>query len=160
MDDATPTTSTPGAPPASSAHTIHVLVVDDDSAIRAALRTLLEDAKYVVHEAPDGLRAMDMLLASPYPLVVLLDLMMPNMAGSEVLELFANDPQLAGRHVFILVTAAFERGPSAHVQPLLQQLGVPLLHKPFDITRLLELVAAAATRLPQSGGANEQGETA
>jgi len=70
---------------------MHVLVVDDDRDIRGTLRVALEDAGYTVHEAPDGLSAMDLLLTSPFPLVVLLDLMMPRMTGSEILELFAND---------------------------------------------------------------------
>jgi len=124
-----------------------VLVVDDDRDIRGTLRVALEDAAYAVHEAPDGLIAMDLLLTSPAPLVVLLDLMMPRMTGSEILELFANDSVWAQRHAFIVVTAAAGRPGMVQLQPLLQQLTIPLLPKPYDINALLEAVHAAEQQL-------------
>ncbi len=125
-----------------------MLVVDDDAAIRGTLQVALEDAGYTVHEAPpDGLIAMDLLLTSPSPLVVLLDLMMPRMTGSEILELFANASMWARRHAFIVLTAAASRSGVVQLQPLLQQLASPLLPKPFDLDALLEAVHAAAQRL-------------
>jgi CheY-like chemotaxis protein len=92
---------------------------------------------------------MNMLLASPYPLVVVLDLMMPRMSGAEILELFANDPVWARRHAFLLLTAAFDCPPPKRFRAMLQQLATPLVRKPFDLDELLDLVAAAAARLPR-----------
>jgi len=115
--------------------------------IRGTLRAALEDAGYAVHEAPDGLIAMDLLLTSPAPLVVLLDLMMPRMTGSEILELFANDAVWARRHAFIVLTAAAGRPGVVQLQPLLQRLTITLLPKPYDIDALLEAVHAAEQRL-------------
>ena len=149
MNDRTAPTSTSAPPPSPQAakSATHVLVVDDDRDIRGTLRVALEDAAYAVHEAPDGLIAMDLLLTSPAPLVVLLDLMMPRMTGSEILELFANDSVWAQRHAFIVVTAAAGRPGMVQLQPLLQQLTIPLLPKPYDINALLEAVHAAEQRL-------------
>ena len=141
--------STPSPPPRVPAESFHVLVVDDDNATRVALRPVLEDAGYIVHEASDGLLAMNVLLTSPYPLVVVLDLMMPRMSGTEILELFANDPVWAQRHAFLPLTAAFDRPPTKRFRAMLQQLATPLVRKPFDLEELLDLVAAAAARLPQ-----------
>ena len=141
--------STPSPPPGVPDEFIRVLVVDDDDATRVVLRLVLENAGYIVHEASDGLLAMNILLASPYPLVVVLDLMMPRMSGTEILELFANDSVWAQRHAFLLLTAAFDRPPTKRFRAMLQQLNTPLVRKPFDLEELLDLVAAAAARLPQ-----------
>src|SRR5258706_14602747 len=101
MNDRTSRTSTSTPSSQAAKNAPHVLVVDDDRDIRGTLRVALEDAGYTVHEAPDGLIAIDLLLASPAPLVVLLDLMMPRMAGSEILELFANESVWARRDALI-----------------------------------------------------------
>ena|SRR5258706_4305858 len=156
MDD---TISTPSPPPGVPAESFHVLVVDDDNATRVALRLVLEDAGYIVQEASDGLLAMDVLLASPYPLVVVLDLMMPRMSGTEILELFANDPVWAQRHAFLLLTAAFDVPPPQRFRAMLQQLATPLVRKPFNLDELLDLVAAAAARLPQKQAGPEPSAT-
>ena len=147
MDDRTARTSTSSSSPQAAKSTTHVLVVDDDKDIRETLRVTLEDAGYTVYEAPDGLSAMDQLLMSPSPLVVVLDLMMPRMTGSEILELFANDSVWARRHAFIVLTAATSRIGLLQLQPLLQQLAIPLLPKPLDMDAMLEAVHAAAQRL-------------
>jgi CheY-like chemotaxis protein len=131
--------STPPAPsaPAANADSIHVLVVDDESVIRAVVRTALEDAGYIVHEAPDGIIAMDVLLLSPQPLVVVLDLMMPRMSGTEVLEFLAIEPVWARRHSVVVLTAMGQWLTSRRLQPLREQLEIPLVAKPFDVEDLL-----------------------
>jgi len=67
-------------PPGSS-----ILVVDDDQAARRSLRIALEQAGWQVGEADDG-RAALARLNGVRPSVVLLDLMMPETDGFEVLE--------------------------------------------------------------------------
>jgi CheY-like chemotaxis protein len=147
MNDRTARTSTSAPSPQTAKGATNVLIVDDDMDIRGTLRAALEDTGYAVHEAPDGLIAMDLLLTSPSPLVVLLDLMMPRMSGSEILELFANDAVWARRHAFIVLTAAAGRPGMVQLQSLLQQLTITLLPKPYDIDALLEAVHAAEQRL-------------
>jgi CheY-like chemotaxis protein len=63
----------------------HVLVVDDDVAIRHALRLLLEDEGLAVAEAADGRAALAILRAASDHYVVLLDQMMPQLDGFGVL---------------------------------------------------------------------------
>jgi CheY-like chemotaxis protein len=59
-----------------------VLVVDDDDAIREALRDLLEDAGFDTLGARHGLEALKILAAqATAPSFILLDLMMPVMDG-------------------------------------------------------------------------------
>jgi CheY-like chemotaxis protein len=61
-----------------------VLLVDDDSDFREAVRFLLEDAGYTVAEACDGHLALE-IVEGFRPDLVLLDLTMPVMSGAEVL---------------------------------------------------------------------------
>ncbi|HKT37977.1 MAG TPA: response regulator, partial [Ktedonobacterales bacterium] len=61
-----------------------VLIVDDVQDLRDSIRYLLEGEGYEVLEATDGRSALATMRASRQPLVVLLDLMMPNMPGDRV----------------------------------------------------------------------------
>jgi DNA-binding NtrC family response regulator len=61
-----------------------VLVVDDESAIRTLLTTVLQNSNYEVWEAADG-AALREILNGPQPEVVLLDLKLPDADGLELL---------------------------------------------------------------------------
>jgi CheY-like chemotaxis protein len=61
------------------------LVVDDDTAIRNLLETLLEDAGHTVDTAPNGWEGLMMLGHAAYD-IVLLDYMMPGITGLTVLQ--------------------------------------------------------------------------
>jgi two-component system nitrogen regulation response regulator NtrX len=63
-----------------------VLVVDDDRAIRATLRMILEYEKLEVHFAEDGATALQEINARAFDLV-LLDIKMPGIDGLRVLQL-------------------------------------------------------------------------
>ncbi|HEY7358104.1 MAG TPA: response regulator, partial [Ktedonobacterales bacterium] len=63
----------------------HILIVDDDSAIRDTLREALEDEGYEVAEAADGIAGLERLRASQENMVVLLDQLMPKLDGVGVL---------------------------------------------------------------------------
>ena len=64
-----------------------ILVIDDEAEIRESLRVLLEFEGYEVGTAADGGHGLAALDAKPYD-VVLLDLMLPDKPGLEVLEEF------------------------------------------------------------------------
>jgi len=125
-----------------------VLVVDDDLDIRSTLRIALEDEGYEVIEASDGIAALRALRASTIPMVVLLDLMMPRLDGEGVLEQVVSDRQLT-RHIYLLVTAKRSAFPES-LRSVLVRLAVPVLPKPLDLDQLLDVVAAASARLPNS----------
>jgi CheY-like chemotaxis protein len=132
---------------------VRALIVDDDKDLRDSLRFLLEMEGYEVDEARDGLEALDILRASLHPLVVLLDVVMPRMNGIEVLRTVAGEPRLAARHTFLMVTANEDRLQPAS-DHLLRQLAVPVVAKPFDLDRLLDVVAASAQRLGEGPAQN------
>lgn len=62
-----------------------VLVVDDEESLRTLLRTNLEGHGYEVEEAENGADALDKIAQDP-PDLVLLDTMMPEVDGFDVLE--------------------------------------------------------------------------
>ena len=123
-----------------------VLIFDDDESIRATVRMVLEDEGYTVLDAATGPEALQILEASDTPLIVLVDLLMPNMNGVEVLREVVARPPLAERHAYIVFTAD-ERALLAAAQPYILTLVAPTLNKPFDMEALLDVVAKAATRL-------------
>ncbi len=66
-----------------------VLVVEDDAAAREMMRQTIEKMSLPVAEAVDGRQALAWLGQHPAPTVMLLDLMMPEMDGFEVLDALA-----------------------------------------------------------------------
>jgi two-component system cell cycle response regulator len=78
-----------------------VLVVDDEPLVRELFNDVLQGAGYVTHEAADGPQAVDIARRESID-AVLLDIMMPNMSGLEVL---AKLGQLAPDSPVIIVTA-------------------------------------------------------
>jgi len=87
------------------AQSASVLVVDDNEANRDLLRRRLKRQGYRVTVAEDGFRALELIQASEFDLV-LLDIMMPRMNGYQVLEELKANPDL--RHIPVLVISALD----------------------------------------------------
>jgi PleD family two-component response regulator len=62
-----------------------ILLIEDDSKIRAILREILQDKNHEVDEAADGWRALKNSSRAAYDLCIC-DIKMPKMDGMEVLE--------------------------------------------------------------------------
>lgn len=82
-----------------------MLVVDDDKINRVLLSTNLQEAGFIVETAEGGQQALDKLGGNAYD-VVLLDLMMPEVDGFQVLEYIKKDTTL--RSVPVIVISAEE----------------------------------------------------
>lgn len=123
-----------------------VLIVDDDEAIRDSLRLVLEDVGYPTRGAEDGETALAYLRMPGPGMVVLLDLIMPGMDGEDLLRIITDDVELAGRHAYILMTAAHQR-VTPEIAATLSRVSGPVLEKPFDLDVLLDIVAQAMARI-------------
>ncbi len=112
-----------------------VLVAEDDAAIRALLRDVLESEGYEVVCVRDGEEALR-VAESFQPDLILSDVMMPNLDGVSMVARLRQ----RGSHVpVILMSSYLRRSPLASVQ---------LVTKPFDIDSLLATVAAALGKPP------------
>lgn len=81
----------------------HILVVDDEPAIRFALRGFLEGHGHEVTEAEDGVEGLRMIHLRK-PDLVILDVMMTPLSGWQVLHLLHEDPET--RRVRVLMFTA------------------------------------------------------
>lgn len=116
-----------------------VLVVDDDAAIRDALAEVLEDAGYATALAVHGLAAVEQLRAGLRPDIIVLDLMMPTMSGSEFLEMKQAEPSWREIPVVVLTASTAQRGSIG---------GAPILPKPFTADSLLRTLKRVRTQAP------------
>ncbi len=105
-----------------------VLVIDDDEAIRESLRDVLADAGYEVTVAADGRQALGMM--NPRPALLLVDLMMPELDGWELMDELARTAPLADIPVCVLSAIATHAPPNA----------AAVLQKPVDLDKLLDTV--------------------
>jgi CheY-like chemotaxis protein len=109
-----------------------ILVVEDDEAIRGVLEAALVAEGYEVLIAKDGRSALE-LATRRTPALILLDLRLPGMDGSEFARAYH---QLPGRHAPTIVLSA---APDARERA--SELGVrAFVAKPFDLDQLILLV--------------------
>ncbi|HEX6097092.1 MAG TPA: response regulator [Thermoanaerobaculia bacterium] len=115
-----------------------VLVVEDDTAIRALVVAALKREPIEVHTAQDGVAALECLRVNHYA-VILLDLMMPRLNGFEFLE--SLDSVRSGAEPIIIVMTAFD---TLSLRKLPPNRVHAVLHKPFDVERVVDLVRDCA----------------
>jgi DNA-binding response OmpR family regulator len=84
-----------------------VLVVEDDSALRSALRSVLEQEGFTIFEAADGTRAIEQVDRLG-PDAVVLDLHMPGLDGYGVLRQLRARPSTATLPILVLTANSDE----------------------------------------------------
>ena len=115
-----------------------ILLVEDDLDTRAALFELFTRAGYSILTADDGQQALDLLMRGVRPRLLIVDLMLPNVSGTEFLKYIETDPEL--RATPRVVVTAVAKG---EVQVVADQI----FHKPYEPAELL----AAVKRLAPPG---------
>ena len=103
-----------------------ILVVDDDADSREVVAKFLTKAGYAVRSAPNG-RAALMSLLTIEPDVIILDLLMPEMSGIELLEVMRSYLRLAMMPV--IVVTAYPDSPDLQ---RLHELGVKRVFSKAD----------------------------
>jgi DNA-binding NtrC family response regulator len=116
-----------------------ILIIDDESAIRESLETLLEFEGFSVESAETGEEGLVKLGDRPFDLV-LLDFALPDRNGLEILaDIRSRDPQLA----VIMITAY---GTVDNAVRAMQSGATNFIQKPWDNEKLLADVRAAVAR--------------
>lgn len=122
-----------------------ILVVDDVGINRLIPGMILRPFGYAVHEVPNGQDALAQLQTEAFDLV-LLDLSMPGVHGSEVLSAQAQNP--SEKKPFFVAYTAIESDDQ--VQQLLSMGFDRVLAKPAKTVQLLYLVNELADSSPNS----------
>ena len=117
------------------------LVVDDDAMNRIVLQRSLEREGHAVRVAADGRAALELLRSEPFD-VVLLDVLMPEMDGFELLELIQSDDEL--RQTPGIMISALE--DMASVVRCIELGAEDYLPKPFDPVLLRARTNACLTK--------------
>lgn len=119
---------------------LRILLVDDEPGFRMALETILSRAGYTVYSASTGTEALAKVQKTPIGLV-LLDLVLPDMNGRDVLAQLRKLENCRGIPV-VVFTGATETDP----QEILRLGASEFLTKPFSETVLLEVVGRTGWR--------------
>ena len=118
-----------------------VLVVDDEAGARRALMRVLEGQGYETIGACDGREAMR-TLESRTPDLILLDVLMPELDGLELLEILHAHPQWKALPVVVMTALS-----DTHTVNRAQQLGAKayLVKATFSIAEMLDEVRRYTT---------------
>jgi len=125
----------PSVIPASGNMQKSILVVEDSPTSRKVISMVIAKRGYTVHEAATGAVAMRKAQEGT-PNLVLLDAMLPDMSGYDILYRFKNDEQLKGVPI-VMLTA---KNNPVDRQKGLQGGSVAYLTKPFDPEKLLAVI--------------------
>ena len=118
---------------------VHVLVVDDDGAIRRLLGSILARRQHRVVEAATGAEAMDVLARQAFD-VALVDILLPDQSGLDVLR-WAHESEIDTEFVVLTGHSDVETAVEA------MRLGAyDFVTKPWKNAELLEVVAKAAEK--------------
>lgn len=112
---------------------VQVLIADDDKMIHGVLTFFMNQAGFIVRSAYDGRQCMEMAI-SEAPDVLVLDMLMPHLNGSEVLERWQQHPLLSKVPV-VMLTAQLDEG---HQAKALSGGAVKFRTKPFSPDELVK----------------------
>lgn len=115
----------------------HVLVADDEPHIGRIIQMKLEQGPFRVTLAFDGLQALEMLERDPDVKLVLLDIMMPQISGLDVLQRMREHERWRDIPCVILTAA----GQDNQRERALTLGATDFLTKPFSPKRLLQRTA-------------------
>ncbi|HEY8972082.1 MAG TPA: response regulator [Puia sp.] len=123
---------------------IHILLVDDNEGDILLTKEALEEAKIVnrISVAYDGVQALTFLKKEPpfarqdSPDLILLDINLPRMDGTELLSIIKQDPELRRIPVIMLTTSSSERD----ILTSYDNHANCYITKPVDLERFMDVV--------------------
>jgi CheY-like chemotaxis protein len=120
----------------------NVLVIEDDLTQRERVRSWLEPQYWAVSEAENGLVAIDRI-SEETPDIILLDLMMPEMDGFELIAALQQNPQWRRIPVVVITGLDLSAADRARLNFGVEAI---LSKGSFDPAQLVELVRQCVAR--------------
>jgi CheY-like chemotaxis protein len=123
------------------------LVVDDSMVIRHTVSRFLEDRGFAVESASNGMEALE-ILKRVTPVLVITDMQMPAMGGSELISAIKGKPETASIPILILtgVSSGFDRNENRAEFTIFKDIDVQ-----EQLEKALDAVAAKAAKAQRSG---------
>jgi len=116
-----------------------VLIVDDDVLTLKLLKTRLVSAGYEVLQAQTGQRALDKAAGTAVIDAMVMDIMLPDMGGSEVVALLKKQEKFkSAKVVFLSGIVSADEGLESKI--LAAGVEYPAIGKPVDLENLLRLL--------------------
>lgn len=112
-----------------------ILVTDDEEVLRMLIVDTLEEEEYEIDEAANGEEALELLEKNNYELLIL-DYMMPQMTGIEVLQEIRQRIELKHQKVLMLTA----KSQAKDKEEMLNSGADSILTKPFSPLELLDTV--------------------
>jgi DNA-binding response OmpR family regulator len=131
-----PSRGSPGARGAESAHTVRLLVIDDDDVLRDLLADVLASAGYRVTRARNGADELRRFAEEGHD-VVISDVRMPGLDGWQVARVVRQAAPEAG---ILLLSGEFERRGATPPGDPLRATTMP---KPFEVDELFDAIDRA-----------------
>jgi adenylate cyclase len=123
-----------------------VLVVEDDPTQRERIRSWLESQQWQISEAENGRVALDRL-ADDVPDIILLDLMMPEMDGFQLITALQGRPAWRGIPVIVITSLDLTAADRARLNSGVEEI---LLKDSFDPARLVAIVRGYVAKTRQT----------
>jgi DNA-binding response OmpR family regulator len=123
----------------------HVLVVEDDPDLRESICEFLRSEGIEAIGAESGDAGLAALQREPLPDVILLDLKVPGLPGTELLARLKDEPRWAA--IPVAVMSGFHRNQFQYA-PAADEF----LEKPFDLERLNEAVSSLCRKSRSRAG--------
>ena len=123
------------------------LVVDDSMVIRHTVSRFLEDRGFAVESASNGMEALE-ILKRVTPVLVITDMQMPAIGGSELISAIKGKPETASIPILILtgVSSGFDRNENRAEFTIFKDIDVQ-----EQLEKALDAVAKKAAKAQRSG---------
>jgi len=114
----------------------HILIIDDDTAIRSVFEQLLQSKGYSVETASEGKAGLEKMHARK-PDLIITDIMMPEMDGLEVVQRIRDEhPKLP-----VIAISGGMQTTSMNFLPLAERFGAcKVFEKPIALAKLVEAI--------------------
>ena len=123
-----------------------IVVVDDDPQLAELLQEFLTDEGYETRICSQGDQAFA-TIQELLPDLIILDVRMAEIGGLGVLYLLSTDPQT--REIPVLLCTAVSASEMQPWEEVLDQKGVPVLFKPFELSQLASQVKSMLSSAPR-----------
>jgi len=123
------------------------LVVDDSMVIRHTVSRFLEERGFAVESASNGMEALE-ILKRVTPVLVITDMQMPAMGGSELISAIKSKPETASVPILILtgVSSGFDRNENRAEFTIFKDIDVQ-----EQLEKALDAVAGKAAKAQRAG---------